>query len=293
MPDTSATHVACDSAVPRRQLGRLLRDLRQGAGLTLDQVAQLIGVGRTTVQRLETAGTNRIDLEDVEAFCQACGADDLMTEALMGLAQGGDPKGWYHRFELYLGLEAVAEVLTDFNEIVPGLLQTADYARAMYRIGHPNESPSEIEQRVERRMRRRRLVVRKLRPVQLNVVLDESALHRVIGDRRTMQAQCRHLADMSTKSNVAVRILPYSAGLPVGELTGPFAIMDFGSRSDDEPVERSLVYVENYRGAMYYDDKDEVRAYRATHETLVHAALNPEASRALLRRTARKYECER
>ncbi|MCM6773760.1 helix-turn-helix domain-containing protein [Nocardia sp. CDC159] len=289
MGDTNPKRTVSGPEVPRRQLGRLLRDLRQGAGLTIARVAELIECGTATVQRLETAGTQRIDLNELEAFCRVCGADDHTVEALRDFAQGGSEKGWFYNFELYLGLEAMVESLTMFAEIMPGLLQTADYARFLFQVGHPDESPSQIERRVEMRMRRKRSIVRKGRPVRLDAVVDEMALRRVIGDRRIMRAQCRHLADMSTRPNITVRILPFSAGLPVGEVTGPLIIMDFGSRPGGEPLERSLVYVENYRGAMYYDDKDEVKAYRATHEAMVRAALCPDASRALLRQAAREY----
>ncbi|RDI63884.1 helix-turn-helix domain-containing protein [Nocardia pseudobrasiliensis] len=301
MPDNDPAHPADGPAIPRRQLGRLLRDLRAGAGLTIAQIARLIERGTTTVQRMEAGTTARVDLDAIEAFCRVCGADGTTTEALKGLAQQGNSKSWYHKygdlipanFDVYLGLEAEAEMLTSFQERIPGLLQAADYARTLFRHGYPNESPMDIERRVEMRIRRQLLLTRRDRPVRLDLILEETAIRRVIGSRRIMRAQCRHLADMSTRPNITIRILPYSAGIPLGELTGPLIIMDFPKGPIGEPIEPALVYVEGYRGAIYYGEDDDVRAYRSAHQALARVALSPEASRALLRQVAREYERER
>jgi transcriptional regulator with XRE-family HTH domain len=285
------------STVPRRQLGRYLRDLRQQAGLTIAEVARLIGRGASTVQRLETGTADSIQVEDVEAICQVLGADAITTAALIGLAQQGNSKSWYHKygdlipisFDVYMGLESATAALTSYEELVPGLLQTPDYARTLLRLGYPDEPDSDIARRVEMRIRRQKvLITRKTRPATVDVLIDESALHRAVGGPRIMSAQSRHLADMSTRPNITIRILPYKAGVPLGELSGPFTILDFPAGPHGDPIEPSVVYVEGFRGAMYFTDENDIRAYRVAHE-LGRVALTTQASRDLLRRTAREY----
>ncbi len=283
--------------IPRRRLGRLLRDVRQGAGLTIAELAHRIERGATTVQRLETGTADRIRLWDIEAICQVCGADETTTEALKGLAQDGNTKVWWHQygdlipvnFDVYMGLEAGAARLTSFQELVPGLLQTADYARILTRLAHPSEPDSEIARRVEMRIRRQTLLTRKRKPAPLDVILDESALYRVIGGRRIMDVQLRHLADMGTRPNITIRVLPFGAGVPLGDLTGPFIILDFLESKRGVPVEPSMVYAEGYAGAMYLDDPDVVERYRRAHAALGEVALSVQDSRQLLRDKAREY----
>ncbi|WP_280382415.1 helix-turn-helix domain-containing protein [Nocardia wallacei] len=295
MSETSSTTPG--STVPRRQLGRYLRDLRQQAGMTIVEIARLIERGASTVQRLETGTADRIRLRDVEAICRVVGADPTITEALKGLAQQGNTKSWYHQygdlipvsFDVYMGLESAASALASYQELVPGLLQIPSYARMLYRIGHLDESDSEIARRVEMRIRRQILISRKTRPATVDVILDESALRRVVGDRRIMAAQLRHLADMSTRPNITIRVLPHAAGIPLGELTGPFTVLDFATGPGGKPIEPAVVYVEGYRGAMYFEEAVDVHAYRATFEALGRVALSPEASRDMLRKMAREY----
>ncbi|MGW5515741.1 helix-turn-helix domain-containing protein [Nocardia africana] len=289
--------VDISSTLPRRQLGRYLRELRQGSGLTIAELARRIERGATTVQRLETGTADRIRLWDVDAICQVCGADETTTEALKGLAQQGNSKSWWHQygdlipvnFDVYMGLESSAAKLTSFAELVPGLLQTAEYAHTLSRLAHPAEPDSEISRRVEMRTRRQVLITKKAAPLPIEVILEESALHRVVGTRRVMGVQLRHLADMGTRSNISVRVLPFSAGVPLGDLTGPFIILDFDQPTSERPVEPSVVYAEGYTGAMYFDDPEVVERYRQAHATLRKVALDEQDSRKLLRDKAREF----
>ncbi len=212
--------VETGSTVPRRQLGRYLRDLRQQSGMTIAEVARRIERGASTVQRLETGEADRIRVGDVEALCQVLGASETETAALRGLAQRGNTKSWWHEygdlipanFDVYIGLESAAVTLTLFQELVPGLVQTADYTRALIRSVHLYDPDSEITRRVEMRMRRQVMITRRAQPAALDIVLDESALHRVIGNRRIMATQLRHLADVGTKPNITIRVCPTPPG---------------------------------------------------------------------------------
>ncbi|NKY35869.1 helix-turn-helix domain-containing protein [Nocardia speluncae] len=285
------------STLPRRQVGRYLRELRQGAGLTIAELARRIERGATTVQRLETGTAERIRLWDIDAICRVCGADETTAVALKGLAQQGNSKNWWHqfgdliplKFDVYMGLEAGAVKLAYFAELVPGLLQIPDYARTLTRLAHPTEPDSEIVRRVEMRVRRQVQITKKSRPLPIDVILDESALYRVIGSHRIMAAQLRHLADTGTRPNVSVRILPFAAGLPFGDLTGPFIILDFPPGSTGESAEPPVVYAEGYTGAMYFDDPELLHRYRTAHTSLRRVALDEQESRKLLRERAREF----
>lgn len=283
------------STVPRRQLGRYLRELRQQSGMTIAEVARRIERGASTLQRLETGQADRIRLWDIDALCQVLGAGETETAALKGLAQQGNTKGWWHEygdliptnFDVYIGLESAAASLTYFQELVPGLAQTPDYARALIRAVNRAESKVEIDRRVEMRMHRQVLVTRKAQPAMVDMVLDESALHRIVGNTKIMAAQLRHLADLSTRPNVTVRILPFAAGIPLGDMTGPFIILNFDEGDDTQDVEPPVVYVESYTGAMYFDDRDSVQRYRTAHEAMRKVALDVRQSRDLLRRASK------
>ncbi|WP_433712360.1 helix-turn-helix domain-containing protein [Nocardia sp. CA-084685] len=286
------------STVPRRQLGRHLRDLRLQAGMTMPEAAQLIERGKTTLQRLETGQANRIRLLDIRELCAVYDAEEVVTAGLLGLAQQASGKCWWHEygklipedFDVYVGLEASARRLTSYApDVVLGLLQAPDYTRALLRSAFPGSSSAEIERRVEMKQRRQKILTRKRRPVELNVVLLECALRRVVGSNRVMCAQMRHLADMSTLPNVTLRVLPYSAGIPLGDPIGLFTLVDFGLDKKGEPLEPSVVYLENFTGSLYLESQPDIRRYHEGHETLQRAALDEVASRSLLRQLAREY----
>ncbi|WP_063042825.1 helix-turn-helix domain-containing protein [Nocardia pseudovaccinii] len=286
------------STVPRRQLGRHLRDLRLQAGISMPEAAQLIERGTTTLQRLETGQANRIRLLDIRELCAVYDAEEVVTAGLLGLAQQASGKCWWHEygklipedFDVYVGLEAAARRLTSYApDVVLGLLQAPDYSRAMLRRGFPNASTEEIERRVELKQRRQRILTRKRQPTELRIVLLECALRRVVGNRRVMAAQMRHLADMSTLPNITLQVLPFSAGIPLGDPVGLFTIIEFGVDKTRQPIEPSVVYLENLTGDLYLEQQDHVGRYDVAHEAIRRAALDETASRSFLRQLAREY----
>ncbi|MFX0580092.1 helix-turn-helix domain-containing protein [Nocardia nepalensis] len=286
------------STVPRRQLGRHLRDLRLQSGLTMPEAAQLIERGKTTLQRLETGQANRIRLLDIRELCAVYDAEEVVTAGLLGLAQQASGKCWWHEygelipedFDVYVGLETAARRLTSYApDVVLGLLQTADYSRALLRSALPGISGAEIERRVEVKQRRQKILTRKRQPVELNAVLLECALRRMVGGRRAMGAQLRHLADMSTLSNITLRVLPFSAGIPLGDPLGLFTLVDFGLDKNKKQIEPPVVYLENFTGDLYLESPNHVQRYDVAHHVIQRAALDETASRSLLRQLAREY----
>ncbi|WP_024801495.1 helix-turn-helix transcriptional regulator [Nocardia sp. BMG51109] len=286
------------STLPRRQLGRYLRDWRTQAGLTIAEAARLMEWGASTLQRLEKGQADRIRTIDIQELCRIYGIPDDIAEGLKGLAQQAAVKSWWHaygdlipeNFDVYVGLEASAQCLTAYqSELVPGLLQTADYARALTGLGFPDDGEAELERRVQLRLQRQALITRRTHPATVDVVLGESILRRVVGSARVMAAQLRHLADLSTRDNVTLRILPFSAGVPLGLSTGPFVILEFGTDGKGQPVEPPVVYVEGFTGDLYLERPSDVLRYRRAHEGLLQCALDVPTSRHLLRQAAKEY----
>ncbi|MQY27114.1 helix-turn-helix domain-containing protein [Nocardia aurantia] len=295
MSETS-THTS--STLPRRQLGRYLRDWRTRAGLTIAEAAKLMEWGATTLQRLEKGQADRIRTIDIEALCRIYGIPDDIAEGLKGLAQQTAVKSWWHAygdlipedFDVFVGLEASARRLTAYQcELVPGLVQTVDYARALNTLGYPANSAAELERRVQLRLQRQVLITRRHQPANLEVVLCESVLRRVVGSAKVMAAQLRHLADLSTLDNVELRVLPFSSGVPLGLSSGPYILLEFGADAKGQPVEPPVVYVEGFTGDLYLERETDVRRYRQAHEQLLRSALDISASRHLLRQVAKEF----
>jgi transcriptional regulator with XRE-family HTH domain len=284
------------TTIPRRQLGRYLRDLRQEAGLSIQTAARLIERGAGTLQRLEKGEAGRIRLLDIQALCQLYDAPEklpgLLELAKVAQSNDGDGLWWYEYgnairadFELYVSLESAASKLTVFRpDIISGLFQTPSYARALDTAYYPDATTEEYDQRVNVRLNRQRIITRRRNPVEVELMLDETVLRRMVGDPQVMAAQLHHLA--SLPGNVTVYLLPFETGFPLGVACGPFTVLDF----DKVTGERSTVYVEGYRGNMYYDLDDAISQYRDTFERLKAVALSPADSRQALRRVAREYE---
>ena len=287
------------STVPRRQLGRYLRDLRSQTGMTIAEVANKAELSSSTVQRFERGlFPTKLRKADIRALCEVLDADENLTAALEGLAQQANVQSWWHEyddlipqdFDVYMGLEAAAERLYVYSpDAVMGLLQTTDYAKSLTRGVYPDASADEIGQRVHMRMRRQSLITRRRCPAELRVVLGEAAIRRLVGGRRVMAVQLRRLADISTMPNVSLRILPFSAGIPLGQVYGRFIVLEFGSDAKGNPVEPPIAYLEHATGDMYLEKPSDVRHYTEAYQGIQGATLDGQASRDLLRRVAREF----
>lgn len=288
------------STLPRRQLGRALREAREGAGFTLERAAQLMEMGKTSVGRIEKGQNDKVRLRDVEAFGNLYGLGEGQIEQLKALAQQSATKSWWQAsrnlimpgYNTYLGLESGASQLAMYQPLViPGLLQVADYARAIERPYLPNDTQEDVERRVALRLRRAAILTRRSSPIKAEFVVHEGVLHTIVGSHAVMAAQHRHMADMSTRPNVTVRILPFTAGFP-GDCVPvlPYILLDFPVDGPGAGVEPPVVYAENNTGVMFFEGDDDVKRYRDIHETIRCAALEEQLSRDLLRQVARRYE---
>ncbi|MFE0877329.1 helix-turn-helix domain-containing protein [Streptomyces smyrnaeus] len=286
------------STVPRRQLGRYLRDLRNQARLTVRAAAQELEWSEAKMWRIETGQTS-LRSHDAEAMCKVYGAPPDITEALMGLARETKSRGWWHSygdvipegFDVYIGLEEAATSLDSYeSELVPGLLQTEAYARAVVREHNPHNTDEEIEQRVQLRIERQSLLTRAAGPPTLRLVLNEAILHRTVSGPAVMAEQLRHLADVAEWHNVVIRVAPFSAGLHRGVLSGPFVILRFPVLGDGTDTEPPTVYADGYTGSLYLDKPKEVEAFADAFDNIWKTALDEQASRRLIYDMARKHE---
>ncbi|WP_089154345.1 helix-turn-helix domain-containing protein [Micromonospora sp. NBS 11-29] len=281
------------SSVPRRALGRTVRELRTEARMTLDGAAAALECSRQKVWRIES-GLGVVRGVDVRAMCELYDARPELTAGLVALAGETRGKGWWHAygepvpewFDLYGGLESAACRLREHaGALVPALLQTRGYAAATH-PPHPDATGEERERLLEARLRRQDLLRRRLpRPPRFEVMLCEAVLLRQVGDMATMAGQLRHLADAGRLRHVSIRVLPLAAGGHAGAVAGPFVLLDFppGLRVDPDPP---VVYRESLTGALYLDRPAEWAAYERAWASLDALALSEEESRRLILKTA-------
>jgi transcriptional regulator with XRE-family HTH domain len=290
------------STLPRRQLGRFLKEAREGAGLTMERAAALMEWNKSTVSRLERGQTEKVRVRDVLGLCEIYGLDDDKSAVAKVLAEQTPAKSWWHAygdvipgwFNLYVGLEAGAKELAIYQPLlVPGLLQTADYARSVDRLYFPDETDDEIERRVQLRTQRQNILTRSRQPVTASFVLHEAVLRTVVGNRRVMAAQLRHLADAGRFGNVEVRVLPFHIGNPLGTALPPLTVMDFGNDPRGRLMEPPQVYCESFTGSVYLEGKVDVLRFRQAFRTLMQASLDIHRSRDMLREIAREFDRDR
>ena len=292
-----AAETTTGPTVPRRQLGRHLRALRNQAKLTTKLAAQALEWSEPKLWRIETGQTALRSL-DVEAMCRVYGASAEVTQGLMVLARETKAVGWWHAhdhvipdwLDLYLGLEEAAARLQWYEpELIPGLLQTAGYARAVISAERPGLGDEELARRVQARLARQALLIRVTAPLSAEVLLGEAVLRRPAGGPQVMAEQLNQLADIALLPNVSVRVVPLRAGVHRGVLSGPFAILRFPVNGDGQESEPPVVYVPGFTGALYLEQPAEIRRYQEVYADIATAALDESASRALLRQAAQEY----
>ncbi|GGM08436.1 helix-turn-helix domain-containing protein [Micromonospora yangpuensis] len=273
------------SSVPRRHLGRILRELRLDAGITLDAASDAIACSRQKVWRIETGlGTTRA--VDVRALCDLYNTDPDLTAALVTVAAETKATGWWHAhdnpvpawFTPYPGLENAAARIRSYQQaLLPGLLRTPAYHQAV----HPHR-PDHPEHLHEVRHPPGNLLTRRLPPPpRLYVVLSEAVLLRRVGEPGVMAEQLTHLLRLTELPHVAVRVLPLSAGVPEAALAGPFTMLDFtpGRRVTPDPP---VVYRASLTGDLYLDRPGEITSYERLWLAIATHALNEDISVRLI-----------
>jgi len=266
-------------AVSRRELGTLLRTLRVQKGWTAEQVAERLMVSPSKVSRLET-GQRGASARDIRDLCDLYEVDDEQRQHLVELAFEGKQRAWWQPLGMpyprYVGLEAEAASISDFGlGIMPGLLQTADYARGQVLAAVPRWVPEEVERRVRSRITRQQRLFSEY-PPRFEAVVDESVLHRVVGSPAIMRAQLERLLELSSLPHVTLRVIPYDAGaLPAGN--NKFIILRFA-----QPIVPDVVFIEGLTGDLYLEEPHDVETYSTTFRALAELAAGPDVTRDII-----------
>jgi transcriptional regulator with XRE-family HTH domain len=274
--------------VRRRRLGSELRKLREAKGMTAEEVATRLLVSQSKISRLEN-GRRSISQRDVRDLCQVYGvSDERLVESLMTMAKESRQRGWWHAFgdipySVYIGLEDEATSIRNYQSLlVPGLLQTRGYAEAVVRGAAPENTPDQVQQRIDVRIRRQDRITGD-DPVRFWAVIDEAAVRRVVGSKAIMREQLERLVELSALPHVTVQVIPFSIGAHPG-MSGAFSILEFQETSDSD-----VVYLEGVTSDLYLEKASEVSLYTVMYEHLRAEALSPDNSRALFAQAAKEY----
>jgi Helix-turn-helix. len=269
--------MAYSPTIRRRRLSKALLRFRHQAGLRADEVARRLGWPASKVTRIERNEWKRPSVKDVLDLLDLYGVtDQAVREAMARLASEARERGWWEEYKDVLGgalpeFEAEAARLHIFEALlIPGLLQTAAYAAAVFRGGQA-VSPELIDRRVQARLARQ-VILEREDPPALWVIIDEAALRKQVGGPGVMREQLEHLAAMATRPNIDIQVIPDTFGAHAA-MSGQFWILEF--ESPDDPA---LVYVETATGDLFVEDPYSVERYMLRFNHVRGAALSPELS---------------
>jgi transcriptional regulator with XRE-family HTH domain len=289
---TTGASGSSGSMVRRILLGSQLRRLREARGVTREAAGYSIRASESKISRMEL-GRVSFKARDVADLLTLYGVtDDSEREPLLALARDSSIAGWWHSysdvlpgwFQTYVGLEGAASEINTYEvQFVHGLLQTEEYAHAVVTSGHREHIPSEeVDRRIALRLERQKLLLGEDAP-QLVCILDEAALRRPFGSHALMDAQLRHLAEISEHPNLRLQIVPFELGGHPAE-SGAFTLLRF-PESDLSDV----VYLEQLTSALYLDKRDEVAQYDQVLSRLTCNSLSPARTREHLHRIRQVY----
>lgn len=280
--------------VPLRRLASELVRLRKGFrsedhpnGLTREEVTARTGINTATLYRLETARA-RPQRRTLIALLDLYGVADPLREDLLTLPKESASPGWLHAYRAdlsevyttYINFEAEARSVWNYEPLlIPGLLQTEAYAEAVIRAGALDATDATVRSLLEARMERQERLT-KDKPLQFWAVVDEAALHRVIGGPDVMREQLRGVAEVTKRRNVTFQVVPFAAGAHPA-MTSSFTVMDFPDANVPD-----VVYVDSMAGDLFIPQEEDVRRYANIYEHLRAVALSPAESMRLVGRLA-------
>lgn len=275
--------------VRRRRLRYELRRLRDARGYTHEQVQELSGgdLKAPTMSRWET-GERGVRPTDLRLLLDVYDIQGEQRELLLTLARQAKERGWWQPyisaipgwFQVYVGLESEAAKIQEYvAELVPGLLQTADYYRSFVEIAPAVGGNDDVERKITVRLARQERITGDT-PAEYWAVLNEAAIRRVGGGPKMMREQLQHIADLAKLPHINVQVLPFSAGMHPA-MDGGFSILGF-----PEPNDPEVVYMENQAGSLYLEAEPEIDRYTRMFRHLMAQALAPDQSRRLILRVA-------
>lgn len=261
-----------------RRLAMLLRKLRIAAGLSNAEVVKATGMSSSTISRIETAESG-IYLDNLEKLLDLYQVSGPRRVQIFDIARHAEQRGWLQTHsdatlpgdsQTWTDLEADAIAVLNYEPLlIPGLLQTPEYARAIIRSTTSNLSGAEIDKLVTSRMARQALLSR-THPFKLHAMIEESALRRPFGNADAWMRQLRHLIDSAAHPNILIQVVPTDAGLHAA-LNGSFVILDYG---DDT----MLVHLEGKTTNLFLDDDEQIEVYTQTWAELENLACDSEKS---------------
>jgi transcriptional regulator with XRE-family HTH domain len=286
---------AVSATVRRWQLTESLRQLREKAGLTMTQAAEALQKepgkwSRSKLQRIETREQG-VKLREVEHMLDLYGPEPAVRAELLDLAGTAHERGYWlairkdlpEDFHQVLDVEAALVAQRQFETmVVPGLLQTPDYARALINGVRPDLAGEIVERRVIARMARQQVLTR-ANPLRLHVIIEEGILERPVGNAAIMRAQLRRLVDEATHEHVTIQVLPKSIGASPA-MNGSFSIMSLPDPIPD------FGFAEAPGRSVYIEDRDAVREFTLRFGILIERAMSPERSVYVIDAAARGYE---
>lgn len=280
-------------SVRRRQLGAMLRRMRENAGKSRKDAADWLEIGEPTVSKIEL-GRQAIKAPNVRLLCQLYDVDAGTGESLLRLAREANQRGWWTAyrdtlpewFRQFVGLEGDSDELWEYqSEFVPGLLQTSAYIEAITMASRPDIGADELAKVVRVRQERQALLA-SADPPRLNAYLNEALLRRMVGGPDVMREQLDHLAEACQGDHVRLRVVPFSAGAHAA-MASSFVLMQFPE--DDSPA---FAYIENDRGAVYQEDPGDIDRYTVMLDQLAEVSMGYADSRAALDAAARSLRRE-
>ncbi|MCO8272976.1 DUF5753 domain-containing protein [Actinoplanes sp. TRM 88003] len=269
------------TSTARHELGNELRRLR--ADRRAADVATALGWSESKLSRIETAHTG-ITEPDLDRLLTSYGVRVEDRDRLRELARRGRARAWWtpyrssvpDPYDEYVALEAEAVLISEWEpQVVPGLLQTDEYARAVIEVGADVGAAETIQRRLALRMARQAVLTRDPTPV-LRIVLDEAVLHREVGGPDVLRRQLGRLREASERPGVELLVLPFTAGAHAG-MTEPFMVLEFeaGTRA-------SVVHSEGLTGGLFRVTPADVDVYRDALSDLRERSMSPELSRTAI-----------
>ncbi|MFE9743708.1 helix-turn-helix domain-containing protein [Saccharothrix saharensis] len=258
-----------------RRLAYVLRKLRAAAGLTMEAVGEAVGMSGSKISRIESSEIG-VYLDDLEKLLDYYKVARKQRVELLDLARHAEQRGLLRMnnqnlpedWQTWADFEDEASSLLNYEPLViPGLLQTPEYARALIKATGHALTEAQVDALVASRMGRQGLLSRS-KPLKLSVIIEQSVLERPFHDQAAQRRQIRHLIDAGERPNVTVRVSPTDAELH-GGLSGPFVILEY----DDDP---SLVLLENKVASLFIDEDDQIEVFEATWAALRRSAYTVE-----------------
>ncbi|MGA4786835.1 helix-turn-helix domain-containing protein [Nocardia sp. AB354] len=295
--------MAGGSTLPRRALGRRMRELRAAAGKSQLAAGLAIEVSKQGIGRLEEGQVVRISTAQFRDLLDFYAADAETKDEVLGLlqevkaAKGNTGSSWWRayadvvnpHFDHFMSLEQACSRLTAFTlALLPGLLQTAAYRRSVVAVNDPDMSEIDVERRLELTARRQHRLTDDPN-FSLEVLLSEAALRHQVGGRATMCGQLHHLSELGRLPNVTLRAIPFDAGMHPGVVVQSFTLFEFPCLVNGRVPEPPVVFVEGFTGALFLEDNTVIRRYAEASSDLRKVALSEDDTRLLARRIAEEY----